>query len=118
MSRYYDPAIGQFISMDTVDYLNPETIGGVDLYAYCNNNPVNYKQNPASFDGSVTSSVFPFCDNTLPEVPWLINNSTTIYGAISSLSAGIPILIHYYKYASIINDEFKLYGISKWKTSL
>ena len=40
MSRYYDPAIGQFISMDTPDYLAPDTIGGVDLYAYCLNNPV------------------------------------------------------------------------------
>ena len=42
MSRYYDPEIGQFISMDTVDYLKPETIGCVDLYAYGLNNPVMY----------------------------------------------------------------------------
>ena len=42
MSRYYDPSIGQFISPDTPDYLKPDTIGGVDLYAYCNNNPVMY----------------------------------------------------------------------------
>ena len=40
MSRYYDPEIGQFISMDTPDYLAPDTIGGVDLYAYCSHNPV------------------------------------------------------------------------------
>lgn len=42
MSRYYDPEIGQFISMDAVDYLDPDTIGGVDLYAYCRNNPIMY----------------------------------------------------------------------------
>ena len=42
MSRYYDPSVGQFISPDTPDYLAPETIGGVDLYAYCLNNPVIY----------------------------------------------------------------------------
>ena len=54
----------------------------------------------------------------LPEVPWLVENATTIYGSASSLAKGIPILSHYYKYASIINNEFKLYGISKWKTSL
>ena len=40
MSRYYDPEIGQFISPDMQDYLAPDTIGGVNLYAYCNNNPV------------------------------------------------------------------------------
>ena len=54
----------------------------------------------------------------LPAIPWLAENATTIYGSVSSLVTGIPILSHYYKYASIINDEFKLYGISKWKTSL
>ena len=42
MSRYYDPEIGQFISMDTVAYLKPDTIGGVDLYAYCKNDPIMY----------------------------------------------------------------------------
>ena len=42
MSRYYDPEIGQFISRDTVDYMEPDKIGGLDLYAYCNNNPVMY----------------------------------------------------------------------------
>ena len=42
MSRYYDPEIGQFISMDKVNYMAPDLIGGVDLYAYCNNNPVMY----------------------------------------------------------------------------
>ncbi len=42
MSRYYDPEIGQFISMDSVDYLDPDEIGGVDLYAYCRNNPIMY----------------------------------------------------------------------------
>ena len=26
--------------MDSIDYLDPETIGGTNLYAYCNNNPV------------------------------------------------------------------------------
>ncbi len=41
-SRYYDPYIGRFISMDSVDYADPETVGGLNLYAYCYNNPVMY----------------------------------------------------------------------------
>lgn len=41
-SRYYDPEVGRFISMDDINYLDPETIGGVNLYAYCLNNPVMY----------------------------------------------------------------------------
>ena len=39
-SRYYDPQTGRFISMDDISYLDPETIGGANLYAYCSNNPV------------------------------------------------------------------------------
>ena len=41
-SRYYDPQTGRFISMDDISYLDPETIGGVNLYTYCLNNPVKY----------------------------------------------------------------------------
>lgn len=41
-SRYYDPEVGRFISMDDINYLDPETIGGTNLYAYCLNNPVMF----------------------------------------------------------------------------
>ncbi len=39
-TRYYDPEIGRFISQDGVEYLDPDTINGLNLYAYCVNNPV------------------------------------------------------------------------------
>ena len=42
MSRYYNPEIGRFISMDEVKYVNPKDVQGLNLYAYCNNNPVMY----------------------------------------------------------------------------
>ncbi len=41
-SRYYDPVTGRFFSPDSVEYLDPETIGGLNLYAYCNNNPIMF----------------------------------------------------------------------------
>ena len=41
-SRYYDPETGRFINADDVSYLDPETIHGLNLYAYCLNNPVMY----------------------------------------------------------------------------
>ena len=40
MSRYYDPQIGRFLNADSLEYLDPETIGGINLYVYCLNNPV------------------------------------------------------------------------------
>ncbi|MBQ2711023.1 MAG: RHS repeat-associated core domain-containing protein [Clostridia bacterium] len=41
MSRYYDPATGRFINADSLEYLDPKTIGGLNLYAYCGSNPVS-----------------------------------------------------------------------------
>ena len=40
-SRYYDPELGRFISPDTMEYLSPNNINGLNLYAYCVNNPIN-----------------------------------------------------------------------------
>ncbi len=39
-TRYYDPEVGRFISQDSVEYADPEKINGINLYAYCGNNPV------------------------------------------------------------------------------
>ena len=39
-TRYYDPEVGRFITIDDLSYLDPETINGLNLYAYCANNPV------------------------------------------------------------------------------
>ena len=40
INRYYDPEIGRFISQDQISYLQPETINGLNLFAYCDNNPI------------------------------------------------------------------------------
>ena len=39
-TRYYDPVVGRFISRDSIEYADPEIICGLNLYAYCGNNPV------------------------------------------------------------------------------
>ena len=41
-TRYYDPQTGRFLNIDGLEYLDPETVGGLNLYAYCNCNPVMY----------------------------------------------------------------------------
>ena len=40
-TRYYDPEIGRFISPDSVEYLDPQSINGLNIYCYCGNDPVN-----------------------------------------------------------------------------
>ncbi len=39
-SRYYDPALCRFISPDGVSYLDTQSISGMNLYAYCSDNPI------------------------------------------------------------------------------
>ncbi len=53
-SRYYDPYIGRFLNMDSVDYAEPGVINGLNLYAYCGNNPV-MNVDP---DGNFVVSIF------------------------------------------------------------
>ena len=42
MTRYYDPKTGRFINADSFEYLEPNKINGLNLYAYCRNNPIMY----------------------------------------------------------------------------
>ena len=41
-ARYYSPEFRRLISPDDTNYLDPESVNGLNLYAYCNNDPVNY----------------------------------------------------------------------------
>ena len=41
-SRYYDATLCRFLNRDNVNYLEPESIHGINLYAYCNNNPIMF----------------------------------------------------------------------------
>ena len=41
-ARYYNPQWRRFISPDSTKYIDPENPNGLNLYAYCGNDPVNY----------------------------------------------------------------------------
>ena len=41
-SRYYDPSIGRFLNADDISYIQPTDINGLNLFAYCYNNPIMY----------------------------------------------------------------------------
>ena len=48
-TRYYEPRAGRFLNADSVDFIAPDLIGGLNLYAYCNNNPVMYSDPEGTF---------------------------------------------------------------------
>ena len=41
-SRYYSPEIYRWLSRDAIEYLDPSSVEGCNLYVYCNNNPIMY----------------------------------------------------------------------------
>ncbi len=58
-ARYYNPEWRRFISPDKTAYIDPETPNGLNLYCYCGNDLVNYKQNSVPFnDLSISMSEF------------------------------------------------------------
>ena len=54
-TRYYDPEVGRFLNRDAVTYADPNTIGGVNLYSYCLNNPVIYSDPTGHFAITLTA---------------------------------------------------------------
>ncbi len=57
-SRYYDATLCRFLNRDNVNYLEPESIHGLNLYAYCNNNPVMFADPSGHFAISTTILLF------------------------------------------------------------
>ena len=142
-TRYYDPAICRFINADDVEYLGANgDLAGYNLYAYCSNNPVNYKQRPVSSGGSVTSSSISVGGSTgiggssggsdsasNGSAPWY---AQTIVGAIPDLYLGARYLMakgmhkyfaykkNYYYMFPILGETHKRLAIHStgfWKLS-
>ena len=81
-TRFYDPQTGRFISPDSVEYLDPETLGGINLYAYCNNNPVmNVDPNGTTWDLGTFWKGFSMVATAI----------TAIVLSVTTFGAGIPL---------------------------
>ncbi len=59
-SRYYVPELCRFISPDSIEYLDPSNINGMNLYAYCNNDPVNYVDPTGHFPWLILAAILLF----------------------------------------------------------
>lgn len=56
--RYYNPEWGRWLSPDDVEYLEPNNINGLNLYCYCQNNPI-WKSQLYVFNKSLSSVLVP-----------------------------------------------------------
>ena len=95
-TRYYDPEVGRFLNRDSVEYADPETINGLNLYAYCLNNPVEYVDPTGhiiisfllagaivGFTVSFTSSVVSQAIMNNGQIDWGIAAIDGLFGAVS-----------------------------------
>lgn len=103
-SRYYNPELCRWMSMDSINYAEPKSVNGLNSYAYCMNNPVNmYRiKSAGSFSTKIATSSFGIGDSTyigtdgamnLSQIPkwvyWALSGSAVICGIIlCALGAG------------------------------
>ena len=59
-SRYYVPQWCRWLTADSIDYLDPASIVGLNLYAYCYNDPVNFVDPSGCFPWLILAAVLLF----------------------------------------------------------
>ena len=90
-ARYYDPQWRRFISPDDTSYLDPESVNGLNLYAYCGNDPVNY------------------CDPS--------GNSVILTTALILMGVGVAAGLGYAAYTDY-SDDYDVNGSVGWQAYL
>ena len=100
-TRYYMPRWCRWLIADNINYLEPENINGMNLYQYCNNDPIN-NIDPSghihilisatiSMGVSVASNVFSqmvFKGKSFKELDWADIGISAASGFISGLIPG------------------------------
>lgn len=56
-TRYFVPEWGRWLNADNVGFLQFDNINGMNLFAYCNNNPVMYADPSGEFIGSLIAGI-------------------------------------------------------------
>ena len=60
-SRFYVPKWRRWLNSDSIDYLEPQNITCLNLFAYCNNNPVMYVDPTGDFAISILALIIGAC---------------------------------------------------------
>ena len=101
-ARYYSPTWLRFISPDDTAYLELESVNGLNLYTYCNNDPVNYADH--SGNSVIASLLIGFAISSL--IGWGLSQmfGSQIAGGIGSISGG----------ATAISTGISLCALGPW----
>ena len=96
-SRFYVPSWHRWLNSDSINYLEPKNITSLNLFTYCNNNPVMYVDENGKFPGLITAML----------IGAVIGAFVEVVG-----QAGADVLSNLWKYG------FKTYewSMSSWQT--
>ena len=72
--RYYNPEWGRWIQPDDIEYLNPSSINGLNLYCYCFNNPIMYVDSNGHFPVAI-EAILIFFDGVMDVYEFALNYS-------------------------------------------
>ena len=88
-SRYYSPELCRWISLDSIEYLDSESIKGLNLYAYCGNDPVSKYDPSGHFAISILAWIIIGAALTTAGV--IIYGAVTDTPVVLDISVTIPI---------------------------
>ena len=88
-ARYYSPEFRRFISLDDTNYLVPKNVNGLNLYCYCNNDPVLF----VDYNGTFAYTMWTGDEPYDPSDDWWISASGAgggggAYGGASTYGSG------------------------------
>ena len=125
-ARYYNPQWRRFISPAGASSLNPDSVNGLNLYCYANNNPIGIAYsssgvgasggmvNSFSSNSSFTKNVNSTSKGGL-NLGWLANGldtGSTIHGLYTSISGLINHTAYFAKNLIPFADDMKMLGSS------
>ena len=85
-SRYYDPEISRFINADDIEYLNKNISNGLNLYAYCLDNPIKFRD---IFGNNIFTDALNFIKGLFGTVrDFVVDTANSISTAINSIIGG------------------------------
>lgn len=100
-ARYYSPKWRRFISPDDTSNLNPECVNGLNLYCYCDNDPITLMKSTSFSAGNATvfnafsgvsipaAAIHPSAINN-PDLPGWVQDAVGVY---SDVELGVQYLL-------------------------
>ena len=127
-ARYYSPDLCRWISPDSIEYLDSNTIGGLNLYCYCMNNPINYVDPSGHFPffiltaiiGAVIGVGIIAAVDYIPDKEFNLHWGWYVGAGVlgAAIGAGIGMVVSYYATGSITSSTGQVFSGLFGKTTL